>query len=221
MKNCPKCKASVKGKWVVCPLCKTTLLIENEEKSPSSFLTVPLTFNRQKAMQVFFRISLVLVLLYFISQYFWTFKFFGLEYVLFGLFITWTLFVILLRKRRNIVKAILYILFFIALVSIYYDYLNGWLGWSLTFVIPILSTSSLLAMFISIRVVSLKTEDYVLYLQLAALVGIVPLLFLLMHWVAHPLPSLISVIFSLIMFISVLIRYRKMMIQELQKRMHI
>lgn len=222
MKTCPKCKTSVKGEWTKCPLCQTLLVTEAEtEQKPSSLLNVPLTFNRQKAMQVFFRISLLLVLLYFIGHYFWTFQFFGLEYVLFGLLITWTLFIILLQKRRNIVKAILYILVFIAFVSIYFDYLNGWLSWSLTFVIPILSTSSLLAMFISIQVVSLKAEDYVLYLQLAALVGIVPLLFLIMHWVAHPLPSLVSVIFSFVMLISVFVRYRKTVIQELQKRMHI
>lgn len=222
MKTCPRCQASVKGEWAKCPLCKTTLMTDSaEEIKASSFLQVPLTFNRQKAMRVFFRLSLILVMLYFIVHYFWAFQFFGFEYVLFGLLITWTLIVILIQKRRNIAKAILYILFFTSLVSIYFDYLNGWLSWSLTFVIPILSISSLLAMSISIQVANLKPEDYVLYLQLAALVGIVPLLFLIMGWVGHPLPSILSVVLSLVMFVSVLLRYRVMMVRELQKRMHI
>src|SRR5690625_3170792 len=129
--------------------------------------------------------------------------------------------VLLVRKRRNIAKAINYMLFFISLASIYIDYLRGWEGWSITFVVPILSISALIAMFISIRVVDLRVGDYVLYLQLAAIVGIAPLLFLIMDWVEHPLPSIISVVFSFIMFVSVLIRYRRRLIQELQKRMHI
>ena len=223
MSICPDCKASIIGDWEECPLCASQLILEEEEekKTSSSFLQLPLKFNRQKAIQSFIRLSLILVLLYFIVHFFWGFQFFGLEYVLFGLFITWTLVVIMLRKRQNIAKAIMYILFFISVVTIYFDYLNGWLSWSLTFVIPILSISALLAMSISIQVANLKVEDYVLYLQLAATVGLVPLVFLIMDWVGHPLPSIISVVFSLIVFVVVLLRYRMMLIRELQKRMHI
>lgn len=222
MSYCPHCKVSVKGDWTNCPLCQHALdVAEGESAEPSAFLKTPLQFNREKAVRAFFRLSLVIVLLYFIAQYFWTFEFFGLEYVVLGLMITWTNIVFLVRKRRNIAKAINYMLFFISLVSVYIDYLNGWVGWSITFVVPILSISALIAMSISIRVVNLKVGDYVLYLQLAAIVGIVPLLFLIMNWVGHPLPSIISVVFSFIMFVSVLIRYRRRVIKELQKRMHI
>jgi len=222
MRYCPHCKVSVKGEWSSCPLCHNTLIIdETQKEQTSSFSNVPLQFNREKAIRAFLRLSLVIVLLYFIAQYFWTFQFFGLEYVVLGLMITWTNIVFLVRKRRNIAKAINYMLFFISLASIYIDYLRGWEGWSITFVVPILSISALIAMFISIRVVDLRVGDYVLYLQLAAIVGIAPLLFLIMDWVEHPLPSIISVVFSFIMFVSVLIRYRRRLIQELQKRMHI
>lgn len=221
MRTCPNCETSVKGSWTVCPLCRQPLVMKAEEENePSAFLENSLSFNRQKAIQVFFRVSLVLVLLYFVLNYFITFEFFGLNYVIFALLITWTLIVIFLRKRRNIAKVIIYILFFISLVNLYFDYVYGWQGWSITFAIPILSISALLAIFISIQVVHSKIEDYVLYLQLAALVGIVPLIFLIMDWVVHPLPSILSVAFSFILFVAVFIRYRKMMIRELKKRMH-
>lgn len=224
MKTCPNCKVSVKGDWISCPLCATSL-IENKKEAQteeSSFLRLPLTFNRQQAIKLYLRISLVLVFIYFVAHYIWNFQFFGLEYVLFGLLITWTLFVIFLRKRRNIAKVILYFLIFISLVTIYFDYVSdGWIGWSITFVVPILSVSALLAILISVLVVRLRLEDYLLYLQLVALVGLVPLVFLIMGWVWHPLPSALSVIFSLVMFVTLLIRYRREMLLELQKRMHI
>lgn len=221
MSYCSNCKIDVKGNWTECPVCQTSLeLQDNEEKEKSSFAGVPLQYNRQKAIQSFLRYSLIIVFLYFIANYFWPFNFFGLEYVLFGLIITWTIIVILVRKRRNIAKAINYLLFFISLASVYIDYVNGWRGWSITFVVPILSISALVAMRITLRVIKLKAEDYVLYLELAALAGIVPLLFLIMDWVGHTLPSLISVIFSAFMFIGVLLKYRQMLIRELQKRMH-
>lgn len=224
MKECPKCKVSVKGEWTVCPLCQTSLVKEDqqeEKEEPSSFLKVPLRFNRDKAVRVFIKASLLVVLLYFVVQFFYPFQFFGLEYVLFGLLITWTMIVIFIRKRKNIAKAIVYLLLFISLVSLYFDYTNGWQGWSITFVIPILSMSSLLAIFIAMQVIDLKVKDYILYLQLVAIFGVVPLLFLVMDWVRHPLPSLLSIILSIIMFIGVFINYRSLLIRELQKRMHL
>ena len=223
MDYCENCKASIKGDWEICPLCQTSMKQENSEdkKTGTSFLNDPLLFNRDQAKQTFFRVSLLLILLYFIAQLFYPFKFFGLEYILFGLFITWTLGIIFVRKRRNLAKVITYYLLLISLATIYFDYLFGWRGWSITFVVPIISMSALLAIFIAMQVINLKVQDYVLYLQLAALFGLIPLLFLIMNWVGHPLPSLLSVILSIIMFIGVLIRYRKLLIRELQKRMHI
>ena len=92
MDYCENCKASIKGDWEICPLCQTSMKQENSEdkKTGTSFLNDPLLFNRDQAKQTFFRVSLLLILLYFIAQIFYPFKFFGLEYILFGLFITWT-----------------------------------------------------------------------------------------------------------------------------------
>lgn len=225
MNYCPHCEAKIKGDWSHCPLCQSPLIQreskEANKQSNSSFPDIPLHYNRKKAIQSFLRYSLVIVSLYLLVQYFWTFEFFGLEYVILGLLVTWTNIVFLVRKRRNPAKAINYVLFFVSLVSVYIDYLRGWTGWSITFVVPILSISSLIAISISIRVVRLKVEDYVLYLQLAALVGIAPLLFLLMGWTGNPLASIVSVVFSFSLFVFILIRYRRKVIKELKKRMHI
>lgn len=223
MKVCPNCKASIVGDWQSCPLCKDELQLKGVEgkNAESVFLNFSLEFNRQKALQLLIRLSLLLVLIYFVVQIFWPFRFFGLEYVIFGLLITWTLFVIFVQKRRNIVKTILYYLLFISIVSVYFDYTNGWLGWSITFVIPIISIASLLAMFIYAQVASLEISDYILYLQLTSLLGLVPLLFLIMNWVELALPSVLSVLFSLFMFVLLFLKYRRLMLFELQKRMHL
>ena len=223
MHYCENCQTTIKGEWASCPLCTLPLNSANEsdKRKESSFLNVPLRYNREKAKQVFFRVSLVVVALYFIITFFYPFQFFGLEYVLFGLLITWATIVIFIRKRNNFAKVIVYFLILISLASIYFDYVNGWRGWSITFVLPILSMASLLSIFIGMQFIDLKVHDYVLYLQLVAIYGIVPLIFLIMGWVGHPLASILSVILSLIMFIGVLINYRSLLINELQKRMHI
>ncbi|GAA0371479.1 hypothetical protein GCM10008932_23490 [Alkalibacterium iburiense] len=221
MQYCKACQAQIKGNWSVCPLCQTSLERGTEELEESSFLPVSLRFNRKKVMKGFTLASFIVIVLYFVAHFIWRFRFFGLEYVLFGLMISWLMTVLLIRKRRNVVKGIVYVLIIFSLLSLYFDYVNGWLGWSVTFAIPILCIAAILAMFISIQLVDLKADDYILYLQLAAIVGIIPLLFLLMNWVGHPLPSALSVLFSVIITLIVLLKHGKKVKRELQKRMHV
>ncbi|MER2063711.1 MAG: DUF6320 domain-containing protein [Alkalibacterium sp.] len=222
MKHCPECNANIKGDWPNCPLCQTPLKeTKLEPKEPSDFPEVPLKFNRKKVQKVLSLSSVLMILLYFVAHFIWRFQFFNLEYVLFGIMIMWLMMLVIIRKRRNIVKGIVYILILFSLLSLYFDYVNGWLGWSLTFVIPILCISALLSMFISIQVVDLRAEDYVLYLQLAAIMGLIPAVFLLMDWVVFALPSLMSVVFSLIMSVAVFFKHRQAVITELEKRMHV
>src|SRR5699024_8037451 len=120
MSYCSHCDATVKGVWSHCPVCQTTVVQKDSKDSTkqqnTSFPNIPLRFNREKALQSFLRYSLVIILFYFIVQYFWTFEFFGLEYVILGLMVTWTNIVFLVRKRRNPAKAINYVLFFVSLV---------------------------------------------------------------------------------------------------------
>lgn len=224
MKQCKKCKVDVLDNWSVCPLCQSPL--EEGDKSDGSlqttaFLEVPLRFQRKKLKQFFTLLSILSIALYFISQSIWRFQFFGLEFVLFGLMVTWLMVIVLIRKRRNIVKGIVYILILFSLLSLYFDYIFGWLGWSLTFAIPILCIAALLAMFVVVQVVKLHAGDYILYLQLAALMGFVPFLFIVMDWVVIDMPSWFSVLFSFIMFWSMLLKHRKAIINELTKRMHV
>lgn len=221
MKYCKQCKSGIKGDWTYCPLCHSPVEVDESTKEASSFLDIPLLYNRQKALKGFIQISILLIALYFVVQLIRPFKFFGLEYVLFGIFIIWVVSVILIQKHHNFAKAIVYLLFFISLMSLFFDYTRGWEGWSITFVIPIISISALLGIFIGILSIDLKISDYILYLQLVALFGIIPLLFLIMDWVGHPLPSLLSVILSVLMFIGVLLNYRTVVVREFKKRMHL
>ncbi|WP_237585473.1 DUF6320 domain-containing protein [Alkalibacterium sp. MB6] len=222
MLYCNHCEVSVEGEWSFCPLCQQDLTQKDTgESEPSAFLSVPLRFTRKRVKQAFMVASIVIIVLYLLAYMIWNFRFFGLEYVLFGLMSSWLMVLVLIRKRRNIVKGITYLLFILSLLSLYLDYVDGWRGWSVTFAIPIVCIAALLAMFLAIQIIQIKAGDYVLYLQLAAIVGLIPLLFLLMGWARHPLPSSLSVLFSFVMFLAVLIKYGKEIRKELGKRMHI
>ena len=57
-------------------------------------------------------------------------------------------------------------------------------------------------MFIAVQVVKLEVRDYILYIVIASLLGLIPLLFILFQWVTHPFPSFFSVVLSIIMVVA-------------------
>lgn len=218
MKQCRKCQAKVKGDWIDCPLCQTVLAEpEKAETEQSPFPVVPLRFNRERVTTLLSLVSVLIIVLYFIVQWFWSFQIFGLDYILFGIMSMWMVVLIIIRKRRNITKGIVYLILFLSGISLYFDYSNGWSAWSITYSIPIICTSALIAMFLAIQVVRLDAEDYVLYLQAAALLGFIPLIFLLLDWTTIALPSWISFATSTIMFWSVVLLHGKKIMGALRK----
>lgn len=221
MKHCPHCQADIKGDWEECPLCQTSLSSKGETVEKDPFPEIPLRFNQQRMTRLLILISILIVLAYFITQWFWSFEFFGLDYVLFGVMSMWLAVVIILRKRRNIAKGIVYLLVFLSLLSLYFDFTNGWTAWSITYAIPIICTSALVAMFLTVQVTRLEAEEYVLYLEAAAMLGILPLIFVVFNWTTHSLPSYISIGLSVFMFCSILLFHWEKVISELHKRMHI
>ncbi|WP_225742790.1 DUF6320 domain-containing protein [Marinilactibacillus sp. Marseille-P9653] len=218
MNPCPHCKTIVKGEWSECPLCgKQIVKLEQAEVASDPFPAIPLRFNRARITKLLTLISVVAIVIYFLVQWLWSFEFFGLDYVVFGIMSMWMVVLIIIRKRRNITKGILYLILLLSGISLYFDFINDWSGWSITYSIPIICIFALVAMFLAIQMVRLDTEEYVLYLQAAALLGFIPLIFLLLGWTTQPLPSLISFMISTMMFWSVIILQGKEIRRTLRK----
>ena len=114
--NCPHC-AKIKGDWSHCPLCQSSLIQESQKKRINKrtlFSRYSLHYNQQYSILF---ISLVIVSLYLLVQYFWTFEFFGLEYVILD---SWLHGLILFFNKKNHMAQSNYVLFR-SLVSVYID----------------------------------------------------------------------------------------------------
>lgn len=219
MRHCPECRVDVKGNWQKCPLCHTPL--EGDRPVASPYPDVPLRFDRRKGQKILLAASFFIILASFPLGLLWRGKFGGLQGALFGILTMWLAVLVLIRKRRNLAKGILYLLISLSLICAYLDYLVGWTGWSLTYAIPILCCSSLLAMFLAVRFVKMKAGDYVLYVLSATLLGLVPLLFLMLEWVVNPIPSWTSVGLSVVLLLLILLFQGREIRKELAKRLFI
>jgi len=220
VRNCIHCKTDIKGDWDSCPLCHKPLTGKGR-LDPNPYPDIPLRFIKRQVVKLLMLASLLIIVLSFIAEALWLGEMEELRMVIFGITSMWLVVLIILRKRTNIAKGIVYLIVSLSLISVYWDYLNSWSGWSTTFFVPLICSTAIIAMFIAVRVVRLEAGDYVLYLLIAALLGLIPALFLLFGLVKQTMPSLVSLGLSSVLLIMTLIFRGRLMLGELQKRFHI
>lgn len=221
MRHCSNCKVDILGDWDTCPLCRNPVRTQGIDVQESPFPDIPLRFHKYLAVKILTSLSVITVVLSFITYQIWPIQTNWPLLVLFGLISMWLIVGLIIQKKRNIAKSIVYQIALLSLLSVLWDCYIGWSGWSVNYAIPIICSSALAAMFVSVRIVKLVVGDYVLYLLIAALLALIPLLFILFGWISHPIPSFVSLCLSVVMLVAVLIFRGREIAAELQKRMHI
>lgn len=229
MRRCPDCQARIEGRWTRCPLCDAPLegppgpgpLRPAAGTAPEPFPAVPLRFSGRRVLRVLLLVSVGMVLASFALQLLLPHSGAGwgwLRAAWLGLATTWLLVLTALRQRRNLVRATAYLVVLVGLVCAYWDYLTGWHAWSVTYAVPIVCGSSIIAVLVLVRVLRMEPGDHVLYTALTTVLGLVPLLFLALGWVTTPLPSTLCALLALAQITAS--RGREVL-HELSRRLHL
>ena len=221
MAECAYCKTTIQGDWDKCPLCGNKVVADKEEKVVDPYPFIPLRYNRSKVISILMVSSIIIGMIFLVIEALWLDHRQGLQLSIFGIVSLWTVAYVIIRKRRNVAKSVLYLIFIASLISIYLDYVTEWSGWSLTYAIPIICIFSIVAMYISVKFVNLEVGDYILYLLLATLIGLLPTLFLVMNWVTNPIPAKLSIGISVLLFFIIALYNRADIWHEWNKRMQI
>ncbi|WP_166979672.1 DUF6320 domain-containing protein [Paramicrobacterium fandaimingii] len=221
MRRCDACAVDIEGAWVRCPLCGTAVA---GEATPSPLPSIPLTFSRRRVVRVLFFTSLAVILASFAAQLLFSHELTGLgmiRSVWLGLSAMWLVVLMAVRKRRNLAKSTVYLVVIVGLICVYWDYLSGWPGWSVTYAIPILCASSIVALLITVRLMRIETSEHVVYSVLTVLLGLAPIGFLAFGWVTNALPSIICGGLSLIVLALLQLVGGRTVRHELGKRLHV
>lgn len=225
MKRCHKCHIEVMGSITRCPLCQNELektqVIEEESED-----LYPRKIERQKddtlAIKIIgfivFIISLISVFLNMILPYqnLWS------PIVILIVGTIWLSIVIAIKYHKSLLKCLWQQMVIMTAVAIMIDFLAGKQGWSLTFVMPIVFTSSMIVMFFLSKILRLEVGDYMIYLLLDALFGLIPILVLLSPFeMSIRLPSYICILTSLISVVGLILFEGKAILNELKRRLYI
>jgi hypothetical protein len=220
VKYCNNCNVNVVGKRKTCPLCQDRLTGDKpqEEVFPKiSFI------YREHTM--FFKIMLLISIITATVSV-------GLNillantgawslFILGGLGSVWASLITAINQRKNIPKNIVYQVMTISLIALLWDLLTGWRGWSINYVIPLVCIFAMISMAIISKIRKLHIEDYILYIIIDGLFGIVPIIFIIFGFLDVLYPSVICIATSVISLSTIIIFEDKKLIAEVKRRLHI
>lgn len=221
MRRCTECAVDIEGAWNRCPLCGTSL---SGPATANPFPAIPLRFSRRRILRVLFLASILVILGSFLAQLLFTRDSTDIGLIRsawLGVSAMWLVVVMAVRKRRNVAKSTVYLVILVALVCVYWDYLTGWHGWSVTYAVPIVCASSIVAVLIAVWAMRMEVGDHIVYSALTVLLGLAPIMFLFFEWVTNPLPSAVCGVLSIVSLAVLYLTRGPEIRHELGKRLHL
>lgn len=221
MRYCEKCNVSVTGELRQCPLCQGTLT-GDADREGNVFPEIPLIRNPYWLIIRLLLFGTIVVCTVCIAVNFsfpergwWSLL------VAAGLCSGWITVGLAIKKRGKPLKAILWQVCVGSVIIVLWDYCTGFTGWSIDFVLPILYTCAMVAIFIIARLMHRRIQDYLVYLILNILLGMIPLILLLAGVIHTVYPSLVCVVVSVIYLSALVIFAGNALKEEWIRRMHL
>lgn len=226
MKYCEKCKVCVPSTREHCPLCQRPLT-QAPDQSPSFydeevFPYLPTIYHQHNLLiRTALFLSVVACVLCLTLNFLLMPDNWWSLFVLAGVGAAWLTVAQAIRKRSSFCKHVLYQVVTIALVAVLFDLLTGFLRWSTTYVIPALCLFAMVVIGITAVIRRLRINDYIIYMLLSALFGIVPLIFLPLNLVTAFWPTVIAAAAGIIYLAGLVLFIGRDTWRELLRRLHV
>lgn len=219
MLYCENCKVHLSGKHMRCPLCKGKLTGE-ADGAENLFPVIPAHIDHAMLMRLSFG-SVVVAAVSFAVNLILPARGWWSLFVLFGIVSFWASLALVLKKNRNIPKTVLWQVGALSLLAYIWDYFTGFRGWSLNFVLPILCTSAMVAMSVIARIKKLDIQNYIFYLVINCVFGILSFTLLVIGTTTETIPSAVCFASAIIFLAALWIFQGKVLRDEIQRRFHL
>ena len=125
-------------------------------------------------------------------------------------------------KRYNLLKNAMWKLIIGTIICFIWDALTGWHSWSVDLVLPIMSVSTLAAMFVTAKVQKSPVREYLIYEIMAAGYGLIlPVILLLCGVVKNPTVSMFGALTCFLFLVAVILFKGREFKEEMQKNLHV
>lgn len=226
MKTCPHCHIQVGGDTGYCPLCQNRLT--GEQGSP---WFPPVAPRIHRATLLYKIVSFVVLALIVIAG---AVDFLVLDTVhrhFSLLMLVWgvaglCVLRVLLRRRYNGPRLVFNLLLLVSALIVFTDWFNGYTGYSLDIVVPILCSVTLVCNFIFAFLHSRFTANALVYLLMNIGVGLLPYILLFFRIGrgridGHSIPWVNCLVISVVTFLGLVIFKGRDLRSEIAKRLHL
>lgn len=228
MKYCPNCRVLIHGNPNRCPLCQNHTVEPPKEMQETAredypgYPSIPLHIQQ---MHLFLRILLMcsvsagvictILNMIFMESGLWCL------FVWAGIACIWINLYFFIKKRKNLIKNMTYQLISAMILALLWDVFTGWRGWSIDFVLPIVTACALILLMILIPSLKIAITDVVLYVGTFIVISWICLVLRLTGCLHVILPTLICFGIGLIFLASLFIFSAKPIMAEIRRRFHV
>ena len=223
MNKCNRCGVIVNEDTEVCPLCKGVL--ETDGVKPTPINEYPNIFRKDKTWNLLLRIFLAVwvigtIVLVFINyqtthKYWWSVV--ASASYFYALVVARTL----TNPHAGYLRRIFVVVFGAMLLNVVIDACYGFYGWSINYILPaalfVINFALILLMIINHR----NWQSYMMLQIFSIFIGCIPLWFIHIGLVTHPLLSEIAFLSSVVLFLGTLIVGGSAARSELKRRFYI
>lgn len=225
MKRCPSCKININTDRKTCPLCYD--ILEDVDDKQLEKPIYPLYVRKKGKENLFLKsVIFVCIITTFLTliinlvtrksgERLW------FPYVAASMLYVFILIRNCILSKHNTAFKILVQMLSISILVYIIDYFSGYTGWSINYVIPILSVASSFTIVIVLLAKKVKYSEYIFCLISSVIIGIIPFLLWIFKIVPVLWPSLFAACFSLMVFLGIIIFADKATKEEFKKRFHI
>ena len=220
MLYCDKCKLSIRTDHKCCPLCHGGIRgIANEDDA--IFPDLPAIKRHHVSFFSMLTFCCVLAVIFsFIVNNLVTSNNKWFLYVIGGVCLVWIVLVWGKSKSRNLLKNAIWQTIIIGAGIGICDVFIGWKGWSLDWALPILiGITTVFNIFITL-LKKLPPSEYLIYLLLNGIFGMLPLLLVQLHVVKFTIPSIACSGLAMVLLAALIIFKWNQLIHELEKKFH-
>lgn len=219
MMYCKKCNVSINGEKRCCPLCQGNLI---GEPSPEAYPEISQPhYSRHFLIRLISFIAIVsAVVCTFVNIMLPQFGYWCI-FADAGILCGWITAVIGITYRKRLTSNIMIQLFIVTIMCLLWDKFTGWHKWSIDFVIPCSCFASTVAICVISLIKKLPKSEYIVYLIINGIYGLVPLIFIVKGVLNVIYPSAICTALSIILVSALFLFEGKSVSSEISKKMHL
>ncbi len=206
MQYCPKCRINIQGRKACCPLCHGKVKEEGEGEEVAVF---PVLKTSGVSWMSFARVVTFLMIaceiVFVMIAFFTHFTYSWMMFAMLGALLVWADILVTRYVHSNLLKLISVESIFACLIVVLVDFITGFRGWSVCWVIPIALPVLSLITFLIAKIQRFRLTEYVMYLLLDFICAMLLLPFLIKGSFAFELLMEIAVTGYLILAAAVVI----------------